>query len=289
MEDSEFPPQITEKNDIIVSLPEVFKRANLDYTRLILSYGDCGNIENAREITAEDYLNFAKADFSETAQDRGRVNAITNAKRAIDCQIDDILFSLGCDLKKNLPNITQKIADSFCDDETKKLLNPTPKLALIAALNISPMTIIAETRALRNAVEHYYIIPDKKAVRKAIEIAEMFIAATKMKFINSQNFSLRDTRQKTKGHWARKNEIVIHRPYSTGLFFDEISYWYFEGTKLTKWIYPLNLNDETYWLAIRMAFSFDSEPIFRPTFSRLLQLAEVNIPYDKIKYKLSID
>lgn len=46
------------------------------------------------EVTPEEFLNFAKMDYKDNSK-KGLVGAVTNAKRAIDCQIDWIINYLG--------------------------------------------------------------------------------------------------------------------------------------------------------------------------------------------------
>ena len=63
----------------------------LDYPSNKLTRRREGNL-NVYEICAEDFLEFAKEDFK--GQDlRSRVNALGNAKRAIECRIDTLLYN----------------------------------------------------------------------------------------------------------------------------------------------------------------------------------------------------
>jgi hypothetical protein len=45
-------------------------------------------------MTPEDFINFAKADFFNSDK-KGLVNALSNAKRAVDCAADGFLVAIG--------------------------------------------------------------------------------------------------------------------------------------------------------------------------------------------------
>src|SRR5690554_5080866 len=51
-------------------------------------------IENEFEIKPEDFLNYAEKDL-ESEYDHKLINALSNAKRSLDCQVDILLMAFG--------------------------------------------------------------------------------------------------------------------------------------------------------------------------------------------------
>lgn len=279
-------PPIEKRETFEVNLLELFKVAKIDYTRLYLHNDPSGNLSFASkyDLSAEDYLVFAKADFAASNDIRARINAVTNAKRAIDCQIDDILYTMKFDFKKESTAIMQNMIKQFCDTESKKALKSTPKLAFISALNLSSMVLISETRALRNSVEHFYSVPKARDAKKSIEVAELFIGQTNNRYLDFGALGISDTKLEAANKYNR----------CVGIWFEfedyekEESYLYyneFEGNNLKEYVCKLYPHQFEYWLIIRMCFSAKSEPEFIQTFSELLRIAKREIPTDKIKIK----
>jgi hypothetical protein len=52
---------------------------------------------NANEVRPANYLAFAEADLAEADSDRARINALSNAKRALHLQIERLSYALGFD------------------------------------------------------------------------------------------------------------------------------------------------------------------------------------------------
>lgn len=108
------------------------------------------------DVNPEDFLERAEEDY-ELGGSASLLNAITNAKRAIHCQIDQVLISLGFRSKRwNLP---QKI----------EMLN---KLGFIAP------RILKRVTDARNVLEHEYNAPTIEQVEESLDLASLFIGAT---------------------------------------------------------------------------------------------------------------
>lgn len=131
------------------------------------------------EIVPEDFLLFARESV-ETINEKNLVDALSSAKRAIDCQIDWIISYLGYDFKcfndKKYPNILSVIKEF--ESELGVSSNFSLKLRFIQSLGISPVFLISKIREIRNNLEHQYVMPKLEEVKEAIEIAELFINAT---------------------------------------------------------------------------------------------------------------
>ena len=59
-------------------------------------------------VEPDEYLKFAEMDLLSNS-DHGLINALSNAKRAIDCQIANIFYALGLRLPKYFPDKLEKI------------------------------------------------------------------------------------------------------------------------------------------------------------------------------------
>lgn len=60
-------------------------------------------LQESTNVYSKDFLGFAKEDLQSNCL-KGSINAITNAKRAIDCCIDNLILSLGYHYKKMMGN-----------------------------------------------------------------------------------------------------------------------------------------------------------------------------------------
>ncbi|GEM77205.1 hypothetical protein [Vibrio sagamiensis] len=137
------------------------------------------------EVNPSEYISFAKRDFREGSI-RGLINSLGNSKRAIDCQIDRIFQALGYDPKKYPKNLNE-FGEFFRDDDS---VNLPAKLKVIVSFGIAPCGLVSEIRTLRNKIEHDFIVPNSTEVRRAFETAELFVAASERKLIDSWEFEL---------------------------------------------------------------------------------------------------
>jgi hypothetical protein len=113
------------------------------------------------EISAKEFLAFAKSDFKEK-NEKGLINALSNAKRAISLRMDEIL-KLSCLQKfssKNRWNIPTKM------DKLNEIGIFVPRL------------LQRKISSLRNLLEHEYIKPTSQEVEDIIDIVELFLTST---------------------------------------------------------------------------------------------------------------
>jgi hypothetical protein len=73
---------------------DLFSRVNLDWKKLTIEIADGETLNFQYSLTPKFFLNSAHDDLKEGSA-RGLVNALTNAKRAIDCQTDSFLSAIG--------------------------------------------------------------------------------------------------------------------------------------------------------------------------------------------------
>ncbi len=172
------------KQDTTISeLEELYKNCKIDWTNFYIEMDEClCDSEITFEIMPEDFLRFAKNNLK-VNNIENCINAMSNAKRAIESQIDLLIKTIGYDFKKfNKKN-------SYI--ETKKFIKLnynennyngiTPKIKLLNILGLAPTLIISEIRKLRNRLEHEYIAPAFKETKKAVEVAELFLNSSNRK------------------------------------------------------------------------------------------------------------
>ena len=141
-----------EKVEEIVKRKDICVIANISYEE---------TFQYPFKLTPLDFLKFAKEDFNEK-NTRNLVNALSNIKRAINCQIDQILFIFGL---------------------SKKRWKFPEKIEFIKDIGIISPEIIKKINKKRNLIEHEYDIPSSEGVSDAIGIAELFIESVKPIFI----------------------------------------------------------------------------------------------------------
>jgi len=112
------------------------------------------------EIDAEEFFSFAKQDLE--GSQRGRVNALSNARRAIVCRIDEILKLL-----------------NFKHFASKERWNLRYKMEVLKTFDVLTPGILTRLIARkRNLLEHEYIRPDEDESRDVVDVAELFLKAT---------------------------------------------------------------------------------------------------------------
>lgn len=112
-------------------------------------------------VRPKEYLDFADKDLL-LENVHGYVNALSNAKRAIDCQITNILATLGF----------------------SKLGNIHKKIERIETVGILAPRILKKLNKIRNLLEHEFQKPTKDEAEDAVDIATLFLGATEKIFIN---------------------------------------------------------------------------------------------------------
>jgi hypothetical protein len=133
---------------------EVLSRPDASYDG-----GGRASLDTPWDLTASDLLGFADADLASGSDARCLANALSNAKRALHCQADSILYALG------LHNATRS-------------LNFPARLELLSQLGVVTRQALARVNQGRNVMEHEYVIPAENEVRLFVDVVALFIEAT---------------------------------------------------------------------------------------------------------------
>jgi hypothetical protein len=152
--------------------------AKLDLADMRFAIDGGTGYRTTSELRPEDFITFAKADFFK-ADTRGLINALSNAKRAIDCQADNFLATIGFESEKLDKQLGSHGIASVGFGRTSS--DGPLKLRLLRALGIATPQIVDRLRRLRNLLEHEYKKPRKSEVSSAIDIAELFVQACRGK------------------------------------------------------------------------------------------------------------
>jgi len=126
---------------------------------LILGSWGGTDVETPFQIKPREFLRFAEHDLNDDYEHH-LINALSNIKRAIDCQVDSLLIGFGL------------------HDTTKKRIDFPTKIALLNSLGIISPKILEKINRERNLLEHEYIKPDKDSVEDALDVATLFFAYT---------------------------------------------------------------------------------------------------------------
>ncbi|WP_319502128.1 hypothetical protein [uncultured Draconibacterium sp.] len=248
------------------------KRLKIDFSSTVIERDGGSSISSDFEIEPRDFLRFAKSDFK-TKELKGNVNALTNAKRAIDCQIDYAFSIFGITYDK-IPEISQNIIN-LEDFENSDIAY---KLKLIKALDFAPSGLISKARLLRNKLEHYYQKPSKDEISEAIELAELFILSVENRTrIIENNFFLTDNKNYIKD-WEYNNFIQ----FQFDLKKKEFVLIFFENNKEIEKV-SLNEKDALFYPMIKLFNNINDEFDFCEALKILLEMIKHPIPKKNIR------
>lgn len=114
------------------------------------------------DLTADQYLGFARSDLRQPST-RGRVNAVGNAKRALHCQVDSVLYATG-----------------FWPRAEEKRWPFPVKADLLTEMKIAAPNVLRRINRLRNEIEHDYSVPaDLDRLQDFLDVVELFISNTR--------------------------------------------------------------------------------------------------------------
>jgi hypothetical protein len=121
-------------------------------------WGDCGpELDHEFDVSPEEFLDLAELDF-ERGGESARINCITNAKRAFECQVDKLLYCVGYD-----PKALGKI---------QKRLQRLREVGFLAP------RILRKINDPRSLLEHEYVSPSPEEAEQGLDLASLFIEAT---------------------------------------------------------------------------------------------------------------
>ncbi|MGH1438089.1 MAG: hypothetical protein ACRBG0_26880 [Lewinella sp.] len=258
-----------------MNILDFFKVLKIDLGQTLIEVdGELLKVENKFDFSSRDFLRFAKLDLKDaSAGDRGLINALTNAKRGIDCQIDITLKTYGIDYS-NLPKAAGKIID-LSDENGVDL---PYKLRLIQCLKLAPAGLISRVRTLRNKLEHYYEKPQRSEVKEAIELAELFIMSIESRLnLANDKFNIYD-QSKVKGVFEYPTQIVVqYKPARNAFLVIAV-----QENKVIESI-GVDVENELYYFLLRLVNTFNDVTDTEDSLKLLLRAIGHPRPEDTIK------
>lgn len=248
----------------------------LDFTSLVIQHEFSSESSNPFDISARDFLRFAKSDYKENTK-KGNINALTNAKRAIDCQIDSVFTIFGIKYDEEIPKSSNKIIELTNFNKT----NLAHKLKLIQALDFAPSGLVSKMRTLRNKLEHDYKIPNKEEVKEAIELAELFIKSIESHVEMIPDHYIITDKFNIKSLWNYKNHIDINFCH---LKKEIETVFYVENQEIGTIM--LNQNNEEYYAFIKLMNNISHEIEMEDAIKVLLKMIKHPIPEKNIKLEI---
>lgn len=103
------------------------------------------------------------------------MNALSNAKRAIDCQTDSHICAIKLspnELQKQLGKVAIASLAAFTRDQKRPLT-----FRVLESLGVVTPGIVDRVREIRHLLEHEYKKPTRMQVRDAIDIASLYVSA----------------------------------------------------------------------------------------------------------------
>lgn len=113
-------------------------------------------------INPNDFLSFAEKDIANANEIHALVNCLTNAKRAVDAQVNRVLSVLGFSYKH---------------------LSFHKRFAILRDIGIVAPRIIQKMIIARNLLEHEYTCPKRQDVEDALDISTLFVQAVDRIFL----------------------------------------------------------------------------------------------------------
>jgi len=115
--------------------------------------------ETEFDLTPRDFLDFAEKDLEQVNSTHSLINATSNLKRAVDCQLDSFLTLL------NL--------DQFY---RKKRLGVDRKLGFLDLSGLFRSKSLEKLNKMRNRLEHYYEVPEIEDVEVYFDLVVAFVS-----------------------------------------------------------------------------------------------------------------
>lgn len=129
--------------------------------------------KNTSQLSSIDFLRFAQEDLKNTYGEHGIVNCLTNCKRAIDCQIDELIKKLG-----------------YLPLSQKKRWSIPQKIQFLKEFGVIAPRILEKVNILRNDLEHRFKVPTINEAEDALDVAILFIAYADLVELPSLNWGV---------------------------------------------------------------------------------------------------
>lgn len=203
--------------------------------------------EYSGSILPKNYLLYAQDDLESTLPHK-HINALSNAKRAIDCQLDNICDAFGLRKQRNFPQ----------------------KMELIGEIGLVAPRIVRKVIRVRNLLEHEYYDPDDSETEDAVDVATLFLEATARPFRSfMEDYFVADGASVQNGAERMVSSVLDGENPINGYTFTESFFVSYEQKDNTFWIDCVHNNQlveeieisPNHPFYIRMVrFAFENDP-----------------------------
>jgi hypothetical protein len=257
-----------------MNLLELFTLTKLNLAKITIERDSGALLDYEFPITPRDFLNYSKQDFK-GGDKRGKINALTNAKRAIDCQTDKIFYSIGI-IDSNFHK--NKLSESI--NKYISIVDPSLvkrdlqyKFKLLEAMGFAPADIIAKSRELRNKMEHFYLEPSYNDVGDAISLADLFINATESKLKSVWDYRITDVKNE-----GIKNGACIDAGFDEEKKVIKV-YGFYNGLTYN---FIVDQTEPEFYCLFKIAVSFPDQQELSDAFKNLIEIIGHPIPLKNV-------
>jgi len=142
----------------IFTIPELLKF--LDHNDTKRCSWSSEYIDTSIETMPSEFISFAEEDLDSFLNHK-YINALSNAKRALDCQTDRLLKLLG-----------------YYKESQDKFWGFPKKIEVLQRFQIIAPRVLNKINKTRNLMEHQYVKPNGEQVEDFLDIVSLFIAST---------------------------------------------------------------------------------------------------------------
>lgn len=143
----------------MTSIDDILYILKHEKTAIDAAYNE-GPIKTSFKLSPQDFLKYSEADLLSSSEHK-YINALSNAKRSLDCQLDTLLVGFG-----------------FYKLSKDKNWGFPKKIELLKELGIITPRVLSKINKTRNLMEHEFIAPNSEKVEDFIDIVSLFLAAT---------------------------------------------------------------------------------------------------------------
>ncbi len=151
---------------------------------------------------------------------------------------------------------------------------------------MAPGGLVSDVRLLRNKLEHYYSIPSEIEAGRAIEIAELFVAATEKKLMDFWGFELTDDKHKDASEFCKISGLYVSESIGQQSMHGNITILYYCPFSHKDYRVIVSPQDPSHAAIVRMCISHDQEYEFRRSLVYLLKINQHEIPSEKVNVKM---
>ena len=263
-------------------LSHLLESSGLDWSSVRITLDQFSTLTHTLPLLPNDFLGFASADIK-SGGIRGNVNAISNAKRAIDCQVEYIVGSLGYRPNELRAQLGKGLVSQI---EKWSSANSLPFVfRFLESIGMFTPAIVDRVRILRHDVEHRFHKPTKKRASEAWEIATLFVRATESITVNFyESFGFGSGRATDHGHDLLAKEFYCRMACGDPKPHAEVLFWARPrvlGSKAPSTV-VLPEHESYYWL-VRMAIALSRDIDVQPIIRGLIAASKAKIPPKSIR------